>query len=151
MVLKPPSPPLPSTSSVASTPDPARLRLRLVLGPAIAIGPGKADLLAAVADTGSISAGCRTMGMSYKKAWYLIDTMNRCFREPLVVASKGGRGHGGARLTPLGEEVLARYRDLEHRAAALFADELVAFAGLVVDGPPEETACRVADTGSDTM
>jgi molybdate transport system regulatory protein len=116
---------------------PPRLRFRLVLGRSIAIGPGKADLLAAVAETGSISAAGRSMGMSYKKAWYLLDTMNRCFREPLVVTTKGGRAHGGARLTPMGEEVLARYRAIEARAAATFDDELKAFAGLVVDEPPE--------------
>ena len=76
--------------------DLPQLRLRLVLGRSIAVGPGKADLLAAVAETGSISAAGRAMSMSYKRAWYLIDTMNRCFRAPLVEANKGGKGHGGA-------------------------------------------------------
>jgi molybdate transport system regulatory protein len=101
----------------------------------VAIGPGKADLLAAVASTGSISAAGRSMGMSYKKAWYLLDTMNRCFREPLVEASRGGRGHGGARLTPLGIEVLARYRAIEVRAAKTFAKELAALDALVGEEP----------------
>jgi molybdate transport system regulatory protein len=78
------------------------------------------------------------MGMSYKKAWYLVDTMNRCFRRPLVEASKGGREGGGARLTPLGEEVLARYRKLERRAAKMFDKELRAFSRLVVRKPSEE-------------
>lgn len=78
------------------------------------------------------------MGMSYKKAWYLIDTMNRCFRAPLVEAAKGGRAGGGASLTPMGEDVLARYRKLEQRAARLFADELRTFSQLVVEDPPED-------------
>ncbi|MBN9446977.1 MAG: LysR family transcriptional regulator [Methylobacterium sp. SCN 67-24] len=114
-----------------------RLQLRIFLGRSVAIGPGKADLLAAVAETGSISAAGRSMGMSYKKAWYLLDTMNRCFKTPLVEASKGGRGFGGARVTPLGEEVLERYRSIQARAAVAFADDLDALNALVSDEPPE--------------
>lgn len=113
------------------------LRLRVVFGRSIAIGPGKADLLAAIAATGSISAAGRSMGMSYKRAWYLLDTMNRCFKEPLIHATKGGKGYGGARLTPMGERVLGLYRDIEARAAAAAAAELATFAGLVVETPPE--------------
>lgn len=111
------------------------LRLRIVLGPDIAIGPGKADLLEGVAATGSIAAAGRRMRMSYKRAWYLIETMNRCFREPLVQASKGGRSGGGARLTPLGEEVLARYRRMEAHAAAVGGDDLAALRALLADEP----------------
>jgi len=88
-------------------------RLRIVLEPDIAIGPGKADLLQGIRETGSITAAGRRMGMSYKRAWRLVDTMNRCFEAPLVEASKGGAGGGGAVLTALGEEVLARYRRME--------------------------------------
>ncbi len=78
------------------------------------------------------------MGMSYKKAWYLIDTMNRCFREPLIVASKGGSGRGGAHLTAMGDKVLALYRSIENQAAEAVAHNLDAFAELVVDDPLEE-------------
>ena len=77
------------------------------------------------------------MGMSYKKAWYLIDTMNRCFKKPLVEASKGGPQGGGAQLTPMGHQVLAQYRKLEERAAKTFAAELRQFRRLVADSPPE--------------
>jgi molybdate transport system regulatory protein len=112
------------------------LRFRLILGESIVIGPGKADLLAAIADTGSISAAGRSMGMSYKKAWYLIDTMNRCFCEPLVLASKGGSGRGGAQLTLTGEKVLALYRTIEARAAASAKVELDELASLVLDNLP---------------
>lgn len=111
------------------------LRFRLQLGRTVAMGPGKADLLTALAETGSISAAARQMGMSYKRAWYLIDTMNRCFREPVVETVKGGRGHGGARLTAMGQTVLERYRAMEARAAAAVAEDLDALAALVVGTP----------------
>jgi molybdate transport system regulatory protein len=100
------------------------LRLRVVLDRDIAIGPGKADLLEGIAATGSIAAAGRRMGMSYKRAWLLVDTMNRCFRMPLVEAAKGGTSGGGARLTPLGDEVLAAYRRMESRAERAAAKDL---------------------------
>ncbi len=106
-------------------------RLRVLLGAAVAIGPGKADLLDAIAASGSISAAAKRMGMSYRRAWLLVDTMNRCFRGPLVASARGGTGGGGARLTPLGEMVLARYRDMESKALDSLADDLSAFARLM--------------------
>jgi molybdate transport system regulatory protein len=99
----------------------AGVRLRLVLGPNVAIGPGKADLLDAVARAGSIAAGGRELGMSYKRAWLLVDSMNRCFAEPLVISTRGGNTRGGASLTSTGERVLASFR----RAQALAEDALV--------------------------
>jgi len=119
-------------------PNRARLRIRIVVGRILAVGPGRADLLAAIAETGSIAAAGRTMGMSYKRAWYLLDTMNHCFQEPLVHASKGGRGHGGARLTPVGEEVLRLYRAIETQAATAATVELSALSRLIAEAPPEE-------------
>jgi len=107
------------------------LRLRVVLERDIAIGPGKADLLEGIAATGSISAAAARLGMSYKRAWLLVDTMNRCFRTPLVAATKGGQSGGGAGLTPLGEEVLTRYRGMERRASNAAAADLVALKGLL--------------------
>lgn len=114
-------------------PIPPRLRFRLLLGRTVMIGPGKADLLEAIAATGSISAAGRAMGMSYKKAWYLIDALNGQFATPLVEASKGGSGRGGARLTPLGEDVLARYRTIETKAAAAVRQDMDAFNSLIVE------------------
>jgi molybdate transport system regulatory protein len=108
-------------------------KVRILLGAEIAIGPGKADLLDALARTGSISAAAREMGMSYRRAWGLVDTMNRCFAAPLVEASKGGSGGGGARVTDLGLEVLARYRAMEVKAAASVAAEMRGFARLLAD------------------
>ena len=108
-------------------------RLRIVLEPDIAIGPGKADLLEGIRDTGSIAAAGRRLGMSYKRAWYLVETMNRCFKRPLVEASKGGRAGGGARLTELGEEVLARYRRMETLTADAIEPEMAALRRSVAD------------------
>jgi molybdate transport system regulatory protein len=96
----------------AKRPDP-ELRLRILLGRNIAVGPGKADLLEAILKTNSIAAAAREMGMSYKRAWLLIETMNRCFTKPVVAAKKGGNRGGGAALTALGEEVLFRYRRMQ--------------------------------------
>ena len=69
-------------------------RLRIVLEPDIAIGPGKADILEGIRETGSIAAAGRRLGMSYKRAWLLVETMNACFKSPLVEASRGGRPTG---------------------------------------------------------
>ena len=106
-------------------------RLRVLLGAAIAIGPGKADLLDAIAANGSISAAAKRMGMSYRRAWLLVDTMNGCFQGPLVASVRGGAGGGGARLTPLGVEVLARYRNMEAKALHSLDDDLSAFTKLM--------------------
>ena len=104
----------------------ARLSFRLILGDDIALGPGKVQLLEAIRTTGSIAAAGRELGMSYKRAWHLVDTMNRCFASPLVEASKGGAHGGGARITPLAEDVIAIYRRLEARARKAGEAELAA-------------------------
>lgn len=90
-----------------------RIRTRLYCGDEIAMGPGKANLLDAIIATGSISAAGRHLGMSYRRTWLLVDAMNRCWAEPLVATATGGAKGGGARVTPLGHEVLALYRSLE--------------------------------------
>jgi molybdate transport system regulatory protein len=108
-------------------------RLRIVLETDIAIGPGKADLLEGIRETGSIAGAGRRMGMSYKRAWYLVETMNRCFKRPLVEASKGGRAGGGATLTELGHEVLARYRRMEALTVEAVEPEMAALRAFVAD------------------
>jgi molybdate transport system regulatory protein len=113
-----------------------KIRLRVLLGFAVAIGPGKADLLTGIAETGSISAAGRRMKMSYKRAWQLIDTLNQSFRAPLVAAIKGGARGGGARLTPLGAEVLKLYREMEQRSASANAKALKRLQSLVVSKEP---------------
>jgi len=102
------------------------IRLRLMLGGEIALGPGKADLLQGIRETGSIAAAGRRLNMSYKRAWLLVDTMNRCFATPLVSAGSGGKTGGGASLTALGEDVLARFRSMEAAAAKACAADLKA-------------------------
>jgi molybdate transport system regulatory protein len=99
-------------------------RLRILLGRDIAVGPGKADLLEEIGETGSIAAAGRRMGMSYKQAWLLVETMNACFSKPLVEAVKGGKAGGGARLTPLGEDVLVRYRRMQRATGRAIAEDL---------------------------
>ncbi|OYW45677.1 MAG: ModE family transcriptional regulator [Sphingomonadales bacterium 32-68-7] len=89
-----------------------KLKLQLYCGDEIAMGPGKADLLEAIACEGSISAAGRALGMSYRRAWLLVDTMNRCFAAPLVATQPGGGKNGGARLTAAGDAALAAYRAL---------------------------------------
>jgi molybdate transport system regulatory protein len=89
-----------------------QVRVRILADSAVAIGPGKADLLDHIAETGSISAAARRMRMSYRRAWILVDTMNTCFRSPLVATAKGGPDGGGASLTSTGKTVLRRYRAL---------------------------------------
>jgi molybdate transport system regulatory protein len=99
-------------------------RLRIVLGPEVAIGPGKADLLDGIRETGSIAASGRRMDMSYKRAWLLVEAMNEQFKGPLVVKEKGGVPVGGARLTDLGARVLALYRRMQLRAEVAIGPQL---------------------------
>jgi len=104
-------------------------RLRLKAGNEIALGPGKARLLELIRQHNSISAAARAMNMSYRRAWLLVDTMNTCFREPLVVTATGGSRGGGASLSALGERVLALYREYEKAVAS--RPELAELAALV--------------------
>ena len=108
-----------------------RFRLRVTRRTDIALGPGKVDLLEAIAKTGSITAAARALGMSYRRAWLLVDTMNRCFREPVVDAEKGGKRGGGTRLTATGVEAVRRYRRVEKRAARASAKEMRALLKLL--------------------
>ncbi|GLR68715.1 ModE family transcriptional regulator [Acidocella aquatica] len=121
-----------------ATAPPLALRLRLQRNGAIILGPGRADLLAYIAETGSIAAAGRRMGMSYKRAWVLVDSLNATFHEPLVLATKGGAGGGGARLTPLGARLLAAYRGLEAATATAGAGHLMEIeAALAVPPAPK--------------
>ena len=110
-------------------------KLRVMFGSEIAIGPGKAELLAAIAETGSISASAKRLGMSYRRAWLLVDTMNRCFREPVVASATGGSGGGGANVTAFGRRVLARYDAMRGRVDRAIDPEIEAFAQLLADRP----------------
>ncbi|MDO5644013.1 MAG: LysR family transcriptional regulator [Paracoccus sp. (in: a-proteobacteria)] len=107
-----------------------RLQIRLYLAPDVWIGPGKADLLELIAATGSISEAGRRMGMSYKRAWSLVETLNSTFAAPLVARVRGGAGGGGARLTPMGEQVLAHFRRIMAEAGAAVEDSRAALMAL---------------------
>lgn len=105
----------------------ARLTLRIDLSSG-SIGPGKIRLLELVGESGSISAAGREMAMSYRRAWTLISSMNRCFRQPVVATQLGGTRGGGAVLTAHGHDVIARYRAIERAAAKAGANDLIALA-----------------------
>jgi molybdate transport system regulatory protein len=90
------------------------LRVRVVLAPGVALGPGKADLLEAIDETASLTAAAARFAMSYKRGWTLVQELNAAFDKPLVETEKGGSGGGGgASLTRLGKRVLRRYRQME--------------------------------------
>jgi molybdate transport system regulatory protein len=114
--------------------DALRPQLRISFKKSIAMGPGKADLLDAIAETGSISAAARLLGMSYRRAWLLVETMNQCFQSPLVETATGGQHGGGAEVTDLGREVVRRYRAMEKKAAASVSREMADFAALLAAG-----------------
>lgn len=95
------------------------------------MGPGKADLLDAIAESGSISAAARKLGMSYRRAWVLVDTMNASFRSPLVETLTGGAQGGGAQVTELGRDVVRRYRQMEKKACASVSKEMGEFSELM--------------------
>ena len=107
-----------------------KVKIQIYCGTEIAMGPGKADLLDALIKYGSISAAAKAMGMSYRRAWMLVDAMNRCWSGPLVDAVAGGGHERGARVTALGEEVLRRYRAMsasaDHQAVDDFGGGLAA-------------------------
>src|SRR5579862_4039478 len=88
-------------------------RFRVMHRGEAALGPGKADLLSLINETGSLINASKTMNMSYMRAWKLIKTMNVCFKEPVVELRRGGKTGGGAVLTPTGQRVLALYRQFE--------------------------------------
>jgi molybdate transport system regulatory protein len=101
-----------------------RLTVRVDFGSDRALGPGKIRLLEAVRNCGSISQAGRSLDMSYRRAWLLIDDMNRCFREPVVEAQPGGAQGGGAALTAFGEELIEKYRTIETQATAAARQQL---------------------------
>jgi molybdate transport system regulatory protein len=111
-------------------PDPAsRINLRIEIGAVVRLGPGKVRLLELIGELGSISAAGRAMAMSYRRAWLLIDTLNRAFRQPVVATRPGGRADRRAAITPFAQEVISRYRRMEAAARDAMAADLVALEG----------------------
>lgn len=112
-----------------------RVRLRIYFDERLQLGPGKADLLEQIAALGSISAAGRAMGMSYRRAWALVDEMNTAFRDPVVSSSRGGASGGGASLTDSGKQVLDHYRRLQRIVAKHGDAEIGAIHAMLRDNP----------------
>lgn len=107
------------------------IRIRIIANETIAFGPGKASLLRAIAQIGSISGAAREMGMSYRRAWLLVEQMNRCFQAPLVETATGGLKGGGAQITRMALDVLAHYETMQQKAAAATHDDLAYLQALM--------------------
>jgi molybdate transport system regulatory protein len=116
-------------------PRPAVLTIRIDFGAFGYLGPGKIALMELISKHGSISAAGKEMGMSYRRAWLLVDEINHIFREPLVETQMGGSGGGGARLTALGRDVVGRYRAIEGAAATASAADLRALKAALPSQP----------------
>jgi molybdate transport system regulatory protein len=104
------------------------LTLRVLGKGAPAMGPGKAELIARIGQTGSISAAARAMGMSYRRAWQLVEALNKAYREPVIATAIGGRRGGGAEVTAFGRQLVTRFRAMERKASAAIAADLRRFA-----------------------
>jgi molybdate transport system regulatory protein len=115
-----------------------RFRLRMSVGERIAIGPGKIALLEAIRDHHSITAAAKALGMSYRRAWVMLDEVNGALKRPAVDTATGGRHGGGSALTPVGEEIIERYRRVEQIAAQACAEDIEALLGLI--GKPRSGA-----------
>ncbi len=102
----------------------AIIRFRVDLGPELGIGPGKIALLEHIGTSGSLSEAARTLGMSYRRAWQLLDSLNRCLKEPVTRAQKGGQHGGGSSLTDFGRQLIRVYRafdaETQRRGARAF-------------------------------
>jgi molybdate transport system regulatory protein len=118
----------------------AGLTIRVDFGAYGYLGPGKVTLMELISKHGSISAAGKEMGMSYRRAWLLVDEINHIFREPLVETQMGGSGGGGARLTRLGRDVVGRYRAIEGAAATATAADLRALKASLRDRPLAQTS-----------
>lgn len=104
------------------------VRIRVDFDTGASIGPGKVALLEQISARGSLSQAARVLGLSYRRAWLLLDDINRSFAEPAVVTATGGRHGGGARLTAFGQELITRYRELEKAAEMQAARKLARVA-----------------------
>ncbi|WP_415774219.1 winged helix-turn-helix domain-containing protein [Paraburkholderia sp. J7] len=122
----------PATAQAQKPAEPeVRFRMRIIQDGTIALGPGKVSLLEAVREHGSISAAARSMNMSYRRAWLLMDELNRALESPATVSEHGGQSGGGSMLTPVGEEIVRLYRSIEARAATVCESEIEALVKLI--------------------
>ncbi len=98
---------------MSDSPPTVAVRLRIDLGPDCSIGPGKIALLEQIVRSGSLSKAARTLKMSYRRAWLLLEDLNRTLGRPVTTASVGGAGGGGAQVTPFGQQLIAAFREIE--------------------------------------
>ncbi|MCX4163412.1 MULTISPECIES: winged helix-turn-helix domain-containing protein [Paraburkholderia] len=108
-----------------------RFRMRIQQADTIALGPGKVALLEAVREHGSISAAARSLKMSYRRAWLLMDELNRSLKSPATVSEHGGQSGGGSVLTPVGEEIIRLYRDIENQAYTVCSEQIAALTRFI--------------------
>ncbi len=136
------------TTPKASRKPPVRLRfgMRISVGNDDVIGPGKIALLEAIRTHGSISTAAKNLGMSYRRAWLLLDELNHCLKQPAVHSVKGGQSGGGSGLTPVGEELIRHYRSVETIAPASCAKSIQALLRLVRSDAPAGPAAQPAST-----
>ena len=118
-------------TDTANQPAEVCFRIRIMKGETIAIGPGKVSLLEAVRKHGSISAAARSLDMSYRRAWLLIDELNRALKSPATISEQGGQSGGGCVLTPVGESIVRLYRDVEAQAQAACAGQIESLTQLL--------------------
>ena len=104
------------------------LTLRILAGKSPAMGPGRARLISLIDSTGSISAAARQMGMSYRRAWQLVEAINSSFGRPVVITAVGGKRGGGASVTEFGRDIVAHYQDMENKASAAIQADLKQFS-----------------------
>ena len=122
----------PAAATAKAAQPTARFRMRVAAGGVNAIGPGKIDLLEAIRATGSITSAAKSLDMSYRRAWLLMDELNRSLREPALASAKGGQSGGGSELTALGIELIETYRRIEATAARACATDIKRLVGMVV-------------------
>jgi molybdate transport system regulatory protein len=123
--------PNPPSKRIVSDTLQVNFRMRIRKGETVALGPGKVSLLEAVREHGSISAAARSLDMSYRRAWLLIDELNRSLKSPATVSEQGGHHGGGCVLTPVGEDIIRLYRDIESRAQKTCAKQIDALTNLM--------------------
>lgn len=123
----------PPTARRSSTPKAAfKFRIRVTHGDAIAVGPGKIALLEAIEATGSITAAAKSLDMSYRRAWLLLDEMNRSLKRPAVDSAKGGQYGGGSALTAEGRALIDLYRNIEATASTACQADIKRLMGMLV-------------------
>jgi molybdate transport system regulatory protein len=120
----------PTAKPPKSAPE-LRFRIRVMRGDGIAIGPGKVSLLEAIRDQGSLTLAAKSIGMSYRRAWLLLDEVNRSLRRPATISAQGGAHGGGSVLTPEGEALIRVYRDIERRAEQACSDQIAQLVRMV--------------------